>query len=28
MPIVVFNLNQKGNMKKVLTEDNVGTIVK
>jgi uridylate kinase len=27
LPIVVFNMNQKGNLQRVLTEDGVGSVV-
>ena len=27
IPIVVFNIEEKGNLKKVVTENNIGTIV-
>ena len=27
LPIIVFNLNEEGNIKKVITGENVGTIV-
>jgi len=28
LPIIVFNMNEKGNLKKLLTGEKIGTLVK